>query len=254
MIFTEHSGVPVFRFAHLETYPEIRHGIFTRKGGCSKEPFGSLNVGLHVGDDEANVKFNRKKVSQNIGVNDVVYAEQTHGTEVLIFSKSQQDSPVKASFKGDAMVTDIQNKILAIQVADCQAVLMYDPFKKVVANVHSGWRGSIHNIVGRTVKAMKTCFGCNPSDIIAGISPSLGPCCAEFVNYKHEIPEKFWIYKTGADHFDFWRMTCDQLCDTGVLQKNIYSSNICTRCNTDSFYSFRKHRITGRFAAVIGLI
>ncbi len=254
MIITEHNGVPVYRFDHLKTYPEIKHGIFTRKGGCSKEPFESLNVGFHVGDDEPSVKFNRKTVSQCIDVNDVVYAEQTHGTEVLIFSKSRQDGPVKAFFKGDAMVTDIQNKILAIQVADCQAVLMYDPFKKVVANVHSGWRGSIHNIVGYTVKAMKKSFGSNPADIIAGISPSLGPCCAEFINYKHEIPEKLWVYKTGRDHFDFWRMTCDHLHETGVLQKNICSSNICTRCNTDSFYSFRKHRITGRFAAVIGLI
>ena len=254
MILTESNGVPVFRFPHLEIYPEIRHGIFTRKGGFSKGPFESLNISLNVGDDEVDVKLNKVLIAQCMDEENVVCAEQRHGTEVLIFSKIRKDATAKAPFKGDAMVTDIKNKILAIQVADCQAILIYDPLKRVIANIHSGWRGGIYNIIGRTVEAMKNCFGSSPSDIIAGISPSLGPCCAEFVNYKHEIPEKLWRYKTGADYFDFWRMSCDQLYETGVLRKNICLSNICTRCNTDFFYSFRKNRTTGRFATCIGLV
>ncbi|MBT8350952.1 MAG: laccase domain-containing protein, partial [Deltaproteobacteria bacterium] len=81
----------------------------------------------------------------------------------------------------------------------------------------------------------------------------LGPCCAEFVNYQNEIPEKLWTYKNDSNYFDFWALSSKQLCDAGVLKENIYSSEICTRCNTDLFYSFRGEGITGRFAAVIGL-
>jgi len=95
-------------------------------------------------------------------------------------------------------------------------------------------------------------FDSKPGNIVTGISPSLGPCCAEFVNYKDEIPEEFWKYKDDSDHFDFWAISSDQLCNAGVLKKNIYLSEICTRCNTDLFYSFRGEGTTGRFAAVIG--
>ena len=114
-------------------------------------------------------------------------------------------------------------------------------------------RHGINNIIGRTVNVMKKNFGGLPSDIVAGVSPSLGPCCAEFTNYKDEIPNKYWVYKDGNDHFDFWSLSCDQLCKAGVLLDNIYLSKKCTKCNTDLFFSYRRESITGRFAAVIGL-
>ncbi|MBU0987581.1 MAG: polyphenol oxidase family protein, partial [Proteobacteria bacterium] len=154
---------------------------------------------------------------------------------------------------GDALVSDIQNKFLVIQIADCQSILIYDAVRQVVANIHSGWRGSIKNIIGRTIQVMETVFGCNSRHMVAGIGPSLGPCCAEFVNYKTEIPEKFWKYKDNRDHFDFWAVSRDQLCDAGVLVENIECSDRCTRCDTQKFFSFRKEGTTGRFAAVIGL-
>jgi len=153
----------------------------------------------------------------------------------------------------DAMITDIKKRSLVIQVADCQSILMYDPVRQVIANVHSGWRGSIKNIIGRTISVMEKEFDSKPGNIVTGITPSLGPCCSEFVNYKDEIPENFWKYKDGSDYFDFWAISVNQLCDAGVLKKNIYLSEICTRCNTDLFFSFRGEGTTGRFAAVIGL-
>jgi copper oxidase (laccase) domain-containing protein len=123
----------------------------------------------------------------------------------------------------------------------------------VVANVHSGWRGSIQNIIGRTVDTMKQHFDCRPDGIIAGIGPSLGPCCAEFIHYETEIPKEFWGYMDSDDHFDFWAISSDQLMKAGVPEPNIESSQMCTRCRTDAFYSYRAEKITGRFAAVIGL-
>ncbi|MDX2500846.1 MAG: laccase domain-containing protein, partial [Deltaproteobacteria bacterium] len=119
--------------------------------------------------------------------------------------------------------------------------------------VHSGWRGSIDNIIGRTIEAMQHHFGCHPDAILAGIGPSLGPCCAEFINYKTEIPQEFWRYKDPVDHFDFWAISYDQLLDAGVLAKHIESCQMCTRCRTDEFFSYRAEKTTGRFAAVIGM-
>jgi len=150
-------------------------------------------------------------------------------------------------------VTDISKKNIVVKVADCQSVLLDDPDRQVVANVHSGWRGSIKNIIGRTIKVMKKQFACNPDNIVAGIGPSLGPCCAEFVNYKSEIPRALWGYKDGSNHFDFWSLSRDQLCDAGVLSENIDLSEMCTKCNIERFFSFRREGTTGRFAVAIGL-
>jgi hypothetical protein len=100
---------------------------------------------------------------------------------------------------------------------------------------------------------MKQHFGCSPNDILAGIGPSLGPCCAEFINYETEIPKEFWGYKDSDDIFDFWAISFDQLMKAGVPERNIESSQMCTRCRTETFYSYRAEKTTGRFASVIGL-
>jgi polyphenol oxidase len=257
MIVKETNGIKVFNFERFLNFSNIRHGIFTRCGGSSQGPYQSLNVGKGLGDKSGSVNKNRVRISGSMGGENIVYINQNHGTEILVFNRSGPGGgQIKGSdlLVGDAMVTDIPEMFIAIQVADCQAVLMFDPVKKVVANVHAGWRGSIKNIIGRTVGVMKETFGCNPGDITAGIGPSLGPCCAEFRNYRKEIPEPFWKYKNRQNHFDFWSMSTDQLVSAGVLLQHISRSGLCTKCRADLFYSYRGEGITGRFAAVIGLV
>ncbi len=154
----------------------------------------------------------------------------------------------------DGIVTDIPGVLLFIQVADCQPVMLYDSVNKVIANIHSGWRGSLQNIVGAGVDAMKREFGSDPALILAGIGPSLGPCCSEFLNYESEIPENFLIYRQRKNYFDFWQMTIDQLMEKGLRSENIELSRICTKCSHNSFFSYRYKKTTGRFASVIGMV
>jgi hypothetical protein len=215
-----------------------------------------LNVALGIGDAETNVAQNRNLIRRSMAGGDFVYARQIHGCKIAVLKGNIQEQgadTAACATTADALVTDLPGKYLVIQVADCQAVLLYDPVRQVVANVHCGWRGSILNIIGRTIEAMKHHFDCRPDRLRAGIGPSLGPCCAEFVNYKDEIPAVFWDYKDSSDHFDFWAVSRDQLLRAGVPDKNIEVSRICTRCRTDEFYSYRAAKTTGRFAVVIGL-
>jgi hypothetical protein len=100
---------------------------------------------------------------------------------------------------------------------------------------------------------MKQHFDCHPGRIQAGIGPSLGPCCAEFINYRKEIPKEYWRYMGLNAHFDFWALSRDQMLQAGMAAANIEPGGICTRCHTDDFFSYRAARTTGRFAAVIGL-
>jgi len=139
-------------------------------------------------------------------------------------------------------------------VADCQAVVLFDPVRRVVANIHSGWRGSVANIIAKTVSVMQHHFACNPADLLAGVGPSLGPCCAEFIHYEDEIPRQYWHYKNSGRHFDFWAMSRDQLCKAGVPGDNIRVAGCCTRCRTDLFFSYRAEKVTGRFAVAVGLV
>lgn len=279
MIVKQKNGVSFLEFPKLAGLSGIQHGVFTRKNGKSKGPFRSLNVSFGVGDNDQTVLENRKIISRCFNDNDLVFLDQVHGTRILVFSKKHHFNKVldtadyfkgecsktlsaqtdidgiesERRFEADAIVTDIPGKLLVIQVADCQSVLIYDPIQEVAANVHSGWRGSINNIISCTLKVMENSFGCRSRDIVAGIGPSLGPCCAEFVNYKKEIPEAFWKYKNDTHHFDFWSISRDQLCEAGVLLENVDLSRICTKCDSSRFFSFRGEGTTGRFAAVIGL-
>jgi polyphenol oxidase len=258
MIYTRQNGngASYYRFQNLATFREIDHGIFTRRHGVSPRPFDSLNVSLGIGDAETNVTHNRDLVHRSMAGRDFVYIRQVHGDNVAVLKGDgapQGETAAAAAITADALVTDLPGKYLVIQVADCQAVLLYDPVRRVVANVHCGWRGSVQNIISHTLIEMSLEFNCRPEHIWAGIGPSLGLCCAEFVNYQAEIPADFWDYKDAMDHFDFWAISRDQMIRAGVAAENIEISRICTRCRTDEFYSYRAAKTTGRFAAVIGI-
>ena len=250
-------------FDHLNVFPGLVHGVFSRAGGYSKGPFLGLNVGLNTGDDPEIVNRNRTRMLSSLNLTRVLFLNQVHGTDIAVIKsekdaagavwKGQGAAPSKI-FKADAVVTNLKNLGLVIQVADCQALVLYDPKKGVIANIHSGWRGSVADLIGRCVDTMVTQFGCTPANIRAGISPSLGPCCAQFINYDQEIPKALWQYKEkDRPYFNFWQISRDQLGAHGVLGEHIEIMGLCTRCRTDLFYSFRANKVTGRFAAVIAL-
>ncbi|MCG8635887.1 MAG: polyphenol oxidase family protein, partial [Desulfobacterales bacterium] len=192
-------------FARLGKHPGIVHGVYPRTGGTSSAPYTGLNIGLNCGDASESVLKNRRMMLDSIGVSRAVFLNQVHGTHIHVLKNpgdtegavwnpdtGETPCPVTA----DGVVTNIPDLALVIQVADCQAVILYDPVNRVIANVHSGWRGSVAGILGKCTQIMADEFSSRPGDIIAGISPSLGPCCSEFVNYRTEIPRRLWGYKS----------------------------------------------------------
>lgn len=238
------------RFRNLDRFPAVNHAVFTRRGGVSQEPFQALNLARSVGDRPEAVAENRAAVSAFMGPGRLRFLRQVHGAAARIVAGEPPPDPPPA---GDAIMTDRPGEWLAILVADCQPVLLHEPGRGVVAAIHSGWRGSVANIIGRTVAAMVETYGARPERMVAGIGPSLGPCCAEFIHYRQEMPEPLWRYKDDGCHFDFWRLSRDQLRAAGVADRRIETCGLCTRCRTDLFYSYRGEKTTGRFAAVIGL-
>lgn len=258
------SDLPVKTFFRFSDCPNLVHGVFTRHGGVSRPPFDSLNAGFGIGDDPAVVTENRNRILSCLGLRRSIFLNQVHGREILVIDGNDPVDPTLFWEPGcpgsgtfltaDAVVTDMTQTALVIQVADCQAVMLADPERHVIANVHSGWRGSVKNIIGRCVDVMVHRFGCDPKQILAGISPSLGPCCAQFIHYRKEIPEPLWRYKLpDRDYFDFWRLSVDQLQEKGLDLQHITTMGECTRCRPDRFFSYRQAGKTGRFACAIGL-
>lgn len=239
---------------HLSNFPTIRHGFFDRHGGISVLPYESNNVSFGVGDQESSVRQNRERIKESLGIPYLLSAHQVHGERVYSTAGRivDKDEEVEGC---DALITSQDGVGLMIQQADCQAVLLYDPVKRVIGAIHCGWRGSVLGIVGKTIEEMTRDFKCQPKDIVAAVSPSLGPCCAEFINYRKELPESFCDFQVKEFYFDFWKITRKQLVDAGVKSEAIVAMEICTSCSREYFSYRRSQReglqATGRNCSII---
>ncbi len=209
-----------------------------------------MNVSFNVGDGSQNVLENRQRIKEAFGVSRLVSANQVHGNNILFISQQPSSDVEEQGY--DAIISAAKGVAFMIQQADCQAVFLYDPVRHAAGIIHAGWRGSVQNIIGDTVRAMKENLGVKPANLYAAVSPSLGPCCAEFINYQKELPQMFKKYRVRENNFDFWSISRDQLVNASVKPEKIDIAGICNLCNPD-FYSFRREGITGRFASVIGL-
>lgn len=229
--------------------------LFNRHGGVSRGQYASLNIGEHVGDQETAVQQNRERVRAMLSLPRLLSARQVHGTETYCLTEPLSgDKEVEGI---DALVTDQPDVGLMIQQADCQAVLLFDPVREVIAAAHCGWRGSVRGILARVISVMTRNYGTVPEHLQAVISPSLGPCCAEFVNYRQELPADFQRFMVRENYFDFWQITRNQLISAGMSKVRIRAAEICTCCSDDYFSYRRANRQgdgqTGRNCSVIAL-
>ena len=257
-------------FRQLLRFKEIEHFISTRTGGLSTAPYHSLNLGLHVGDDSDNVLKNRRRLAATIGIplNQFTIAKQIHSGTVRIISDELRGSGSvdyeSAIGDTDAMVTNKKDICLVILVADCVPMLFFDPAQRAIGVAHAGWRGTLKCIAQNTVRALEKAFGSSPGDIIAGLGPSIGPCCyrvgpeviGEFEN-TFPMTKEIIVNKSddGTGYLDLWRANFDQLLCAGIEKRNIELAKICTRDNPDLFFSYRHQQgVTGRFGAGITLM
>lgn len=256
MIQRETDGLVYYQFEHLARRPEIAHGVFTRRGGASGPPVDGLNLAFIEADDPANVRINIEKAAGALGLGWPVMAGQSHGDQSLVVRVGDGYRPrgPEEMIRGyDALITPDAGVPLVVKLADCQGVVLYDPESGVLGLVHSGWRGSVANVAGKAAARMIREFGARSKAMLAGIGPSLGPCCAEFVHYRTEIPPALWTYRDGV-HFDFWAMTRDQLTAEGLREEHIEIMGVCTKCSDYGFFSHRARRDPGRFGMMAGRV
>ncbi len=249
-----------YRFKALENYPECIHAVSTK---LISEPY-AFSLALHTGEDRASIIDNRKKVSSLLGLGyglHFIVAEQTHSDHIEMITEQETKGWEKLESSVadcDALITDKKGVMLTILTADCVPVLMFDPYKEVVAAVHAGWKGTKEAIVSKTVEKMQRQYGCDPKDIIAGVAPSIGRCCYEV---GRDVAEHFLgatkvLDKRGEKYMlDLPLINKKQLLNSGVIEEHIEMSGVCTACEVDKFFSYRKEQgCSGRFMSMIGLI
>lgn len=243
-------------FRLLAGVPGLVHGVFGRHGGVSVPPYDSLNVGWSNGDSPDAVRQNLSRVKDSMGVSQLIGSPQVHGDAIQIVDEEVLDSakecgPTRVTAPGDALITNLRGIGLIIKIADCQAVFLVDPVNQVIANVHCGWRGSVNGLLLKVVRLLRERYGCRSEDLLAAVSPSLGPCCAEFRNFCRELPPAFQEFQSRAEYFDFWAITRQQLQKAGLHEENIEIAERCTVCESEHLFSYRAQGTTGRMAAVV---
>lgn len=227
----------------------ITAGFSLRHGGASPAPYRSLNLGLSTGDEESNVRENRRRLFElfDIGVDRLAIAGQVHGSEV----RHVREPGLYPGF--DGLVTGAEDIALCITSADCAVVLLADADRGVIGACHSGWRGTVAEITGKTLEAMIR-LGAAPSSVRAYIGPSIS---AEYFEVGQEVAAQFDDrFVTGGvrekPHVDLKRVINSQLVSGGVPEDAIEISARCTFRETDHFFSYRGEN--GRTGRMMGFI
>jgi YfiH family protein len=261
------DSLPIWQFDHLSALGGLRHGVTTRRGGVSEAPYAELNLGLHVSDDLGRVVENRRRVCRALGVEfeRCTFAQQVHGTAIRLVEASDAGAG-RASFDeglagADGLVVRQPGITVAVLVADCLPLVLYDAERHVGAVVHAGWRGTAAGIAACAVKLLVDACESEPSALLAGLGPAIGRCCYEVgpevveglargFHYQAPVAEE----RGGRWYADMGEANRQQLVAAGVRSANIELSGVCSACDSDEFYSERKlGRPTGRFGVFLSL-
>lgn len=216
-----------------------------------------------TGDNESEYAEFRKElaVSCDSETDQFVFPRQTHSDRVVVVSSENHTNTIADT---DALITNEPGLFVCVQTADCVPILLFDPGKKVVAAVHAGWRGTVSKILAKTVGQMVEKFDCQPSDIVAGIGPSIhmhayevGEEVVEAVqaNFGNSPALLKPSLNEGKAFFDLWEANKTILLESGIPEENIEVMGLCSFEHTDLFFSARRDGIdTGRMVSGIRLI
>lgn len=262
------NGIVYYSIPAFDETRLVKSCFTTRIGGVSKGEYDSLNLGFKTEDDRESILENFKLISKelNLPLDHFVYSDQIHGDKIKIITEEDRGKGFnkESDIIGiDAFITNVKNIVLTTVYADCVPIFLLDPKQQVISLVHAGWRGTVLKIGAKAVEKMTKEFGTNPKDCLAAIGPSIGKCCFEVDNsVVDEFNKSFtnhdsFIFSKGNGKYmvDLWQTNKLSLEEIGVLPKNITISDLCTKCDTKTFFSYRgENGLTGRMAAIMSLI
>lgn len=233
MRIVNNNGIRYFEFEIFQDFPQISHAVFTR------------HTDIH--------DKNEIKKALNISFPTCSFKKQLHSTSIWVVGKNRQKNSESVEREGDAMITNAAETPLLIRIADCAGILLFDKKNNVIANIHAGWRGLAQKIIWKTINRMAKKFGSTSENLHAAISPMIGPCCSRFTDPENELPKFLHRHISEENHVNLWAATEGQLRECGLNEANIENPRICTYCNPEDFFSYRREKNDKRFGTVIML-
>lgn len=228
----------------------VPHGFTTRLGGVSTGVLESLNLGIHRGDDPANVEENYRIIADAIGFDreKLVLTHQIHSDIIRVVTEKDA-LPLFSDWPDcDGLITNTPGLALAVFTADCTPILLWDPVTGAVGAAHAGWRGTARDIAGKTARAMIRTFGCEAKNLRAAIGPNIGFCCFET---GAEVPQamvetygadaKKWIRPQGEKYY----VNLKEINALSLRRAGVESIEIAAECTMCSCRRFWSHRATG---------
>jgi YfiH family protein len=218
----------------------VPHGFTLRSGG-----FGARHRDAR----------DRERLAHALGLSTVAGMHQVHGNEIRILEEGG------FSFPCDGLATDRQGAGVTVESADCVPLLLWASSGNAVAAVHAGWRGTLAGIAERAVSTLQHAFSARPGDIHAVLGPAIGVCCYEvgdevieaFAAAGRDVTRIARPGSRGRSHLDLLEENRSQLLSSGVAEERIHVSALCTYCENDRFYSFRREgNGVGRIFGAIG--
>jgi YfiH family protein len=231
------------------TPPGVCSLITTRRGGVSREPFASFNLGDHVGDEARCVHANRAQLGALLKATPA-WLNQVHGTQVVDAARVDPGALPPAA---DASFTRQCGVGCVVMTADCLPVLFCDDAGQVVAAAHAGWRGLLAGVLEATLAAM----GAAPQTVMAYLGPAIGPQAFEvgdevraaFVAQDAMAAQAFTPLPAGKWLADIYLLARLRLSGQGV--ERVFGGDFCTHSDSARFFSYRRDGQTGRLASLI---
>ncbi len=258
----KNGDVEYLQFKILNKYSnKLKHAITLSHGGVSGNEYKSLNFRSSGKDLRENVSENLNIICNKLGINsyDVYKARQAHTDNILIINNENKNGYAFREFKDDeydGYILNENNIATLVTTADCNPVIIYDPVKNIVANIHSGWKGTVKQIYLKAIDILHYKFGSNYNNLIVCVGPSIGKCCFDseeekfkenFINvWKNEKDYLSYEKNSKRFHIDLPYLIKSDCIKIGVKEENIILSNICTMCNNEDFFSYRKNTKDGK--------
>jgi len=224
----------------------------TRTGGISPPPFNSLNLSTRVGDRKTNVLKNKQILSQalDIKLQRIAMGEQVHSSKVQKISKPGLYS------RTDGLITREENLYLVVSTADCFPLVLYSPPERVLSILHVGSNGLAEGIVENCLNILVKDFRVDTSNIVAIIGPGICRKCYSVNKLNsRKFPPRSLFSINGKTHLDIEKAIKIKLRSFDIKSHNIYSSRLCTSCNEELFFSYRRDSgKTGRHWTVATIV
>lgn len=210
------------------------------KSGLSEKADGAMNIRLPILDEEC--LQNRKVYFDKLGIdiNNVVSTNLIHDTNIVVVGEKDKGQII---LNTDGLITDKQNIFLTVTVGDCVPIYFFDEKKNIIGLAHAGWRGVVKNISASLVEKMANEFRSSPADISVYIGPHLQKCHFEIKeDIVSQFDNDFILTENGIMKVDLLAMLKEQLLSLGVKSENISSSDECTFCNMEKYFSYRRDK------------